>query len=133
MIIGCKKQFVSPIKRGIKIHTIRIDESSRWKAGRKMHMVTDHRTPKQKTFAVKECVSTQSIHIKWLVQDKGMSNELWGVQVFIDGRDVSTETNIIDELVKNDGFKTRKEFFEWPSWHRKDYVGKIIHFTNFRY
>jgi uncharacterized protein YqfB (UPF0267 family) len=133
MIIGFHKQFVPLIKSGEKINTIRLDNSGRWKAGRIMHMATDTRTPNQKTFAVKECISTQSIHIKWLTHNKGMANESHSVQVFMDGRDVTTEPNTVDDLVKNDGFKSRKDFFEWPSWYRQDYVGKIIHWTNKKY
>lgn len=62
-----------------------------------------------------------------------MGNHSWSVKVLIDGRDVTNDSELIDELVKNDGFNNRKEFFEWESWNRKTFTGKILHWTNKRY
>ncbi|HMZ95354.1 MAG TPA: hypothetical protein PLD56_12610 [Chitinophagales bacterium] len=141
MNLGCKTEFSngnptnfeSKILDGIKIHTIREDKTNRWEKGTKIHFATGVRTKKYKCFKIGECVSTQKIEFKWHNHNKGLVSESWSVQVFIDGNDVTTETEIIDELVKNDGFDNRKDFFEWQGWHKKNFKGKIIHWTNKRY
>lgn len=133
MNLGFKPYFVQPILDGIKKHTIREDAFNRWKAGMAIHFAIGIRTPNYKCFKRGICVSTQKIEFKWKQHNKGLVSESWGVEVFIDDKNVTNETEIIDALVSNDGFQDRKEFFEWEAWHKKNFVGKIIHFTNLRY
>jgi hypothetical protein len=140
MNLGCKTEFkdgkptnfVNKILDGFKIHTIRLDSKNRWKKGTKIHFATGVRTKNYKCFKIGECVSTQKIEFKWRNHNKGLVSESWSVQVFIDDKDV-TIGDIIDELAKNDGFDNRKDFFEWEGWFRKNFVGKIIHWTDKRY
>lgn len=132
MNLGFKDRFKELILSGEKIHTIRQDLYDRWHKGMKIHFATGIRTTNYNCFKEGECISTQTIEFKWHNHNKGKVNESWGVQVFIDGKDV-TVGEVIDELLKNDGFKDRVDFFEWEAWHKKNFKGKIIHWTDKRY
>lgn len=114
-----------------KIHTIREDKSNRWKAGNKIHFVINNRTKNRFQFAPVLLVkSIQKIKIEWIEKNNyGLFNSR-GVKVFIDNVNVVNYDNIIDGLVKNDGFENRVEFFEYFS---EDFEGKIIHWTDFKY
>jgi len=133
MNLGFNPMFVPFIFSGTKKHTIRQDLTNRWKAGMKIHFATGIRTKNYDCFKQGVCISTQEIKFVWKQHNKGKANMSWGVKVFIDGRDVTNETEIIDQLAKNDGFHDRKEFFEWESWNKKNFTGKIIHWTNLKY
>jgi hypothetical protein len=130
MILGFKPQFVEPILKGTKKHTIRKDEKNRWKVGRKIDMATGVRTKKYNKFAENTCTGIQTIEIKWWNPTPDYPHRSSSVQVFIDGRNISHNDKILDKLVKNDGFDTRKEFFDWFS---ENYTGKIIHWTKLKY
>jgi hypothetical protein len=129
MVIGFKNQFVEPILNGSKIHTIREDSHNRWVVGRRMDMATGVRTKNYNKFSEKICLGIQTIEIKWYFPPSD-SFAKKSVQVFIDGKNVSHKDRIIDSLVRNDGFKDRRDFFEWFS---DDYKGKIIHWTKKKY
>lgn len=119
MVIGFNKQFVAKIKRGTKIHTIREDKHNRWKVGMTMHMATGVRTKNCKEFARKKCISVQKIRIKYY------SNYIHvkiGNRVLSDGE--------VIRLACNDGFAGVKYFKEW---FNRDFVGKIVHWTNVKY
>jgi len=130
MNLGFKERFKDLILSGSKIHTIREDSTDRWHKGMKIHFATGIRTRKYNCFKEGECINTQKIEFIWRHNNKGFSNESWQVMVFIDNENVTNKGDIIDELAKNDGFKDRKEFFEWEAWFKKDFTGKIIHWTN---
>jgi len=129
MNLGFKERFKELILSGEKIHTIREDSTDRWRKGMKIHFATGIRTTNYNCFKEGECINTQKIEFKWINHNKGLVSESWSVQVFIDGKDV-TIGKVIDKLAKNDGFKDRKDFFEWEAWYRKNFKGKIIHWTN---
>lgn len=124
MILGFKKQFVDSIIKGSKIHTIREDKSNRWKTGNVIHFATGTRTPRYKEFGRGECISTQEIKIIWTE----ISSILTGFQVLVDGRNLKAKE--IQKLASNDGFNN---LFEFQDWFNKDFSGKIIHWTNFKY
>ncbi len=133
MVLGFKAQFEKPVIDGDKIHTIRHDIHDRWKSGRSIQFATGVRTKKYKKFKDGECLSTQKIKIKWKKINIGLVSESWTVKVFIDGKDITVKGDIVDQLVKNDGFANNKEFFEWKAWYRKDFTGKIVHWTKLKY
>ena len=130
---GTPTNFVQKILDGEKIHTIRLDNNDRWGNGLTIHFATGIRTKKYKCFKVCECVSTQKIEFIWRLNNKGFGNESWQVMVFIDEINVTSKTGLIDQLAKNDGFNDRKQFFEWEGWYKKDFEGKILHWTNKKY
>ncbi|MCZ2414657.1 MAG: hypothetical protein LC136_10430 [Burkholderiales bacterium] len=137
MILGFKERFVDKIIWRSKIHTIRIDAHDRWKPDMKIHFATGVRTKKYRQFKSGECKSTQLIEIKhrggkYMMLDFDNETGVW-----IDGELKFTITGIIhngtgfmNTLAKNDGFKDYNEFFKW---FNKDFKGKIIHWTNYRY
>ncbi len=132
MVIGFNPQFKDLILQGTKIHTIREDKTDRWKPGMKMHMATGVRTKKYNQFADKTCTGTQKIQFVWKIFNKGMANENWGVRIFIDDVDITNDP-VINKLLDADGFKTRNDFFNWPAWNKKNFTGKIIHWTDKKY
>ena len=133
MVIGFQKEFVSKIKDGTKIHTIREDKNDRWKAGRKMHLSTGVRTSEMKIFAEKVCVSVQSIEFRWkIITDTNQMPDKFSLQIFIDKKDVTNKINLAS-LAKADGFDTFFDFIQWEAWDKKHFKGKIIHWTDKRY
>lgn len=119
MVLGFKKRFVRPIQLGAKIHTIRADEKNRWKPGRLIHMATGVRSKNYNCFKKDECISTQTIVIKY----HGLQ---WAV--YVDGKQLSVAE--LKMLATFDGFKTIADF---ASWFNEDFTGKIIHWTKFKY
>ena len=121
MMLGFKKQFMTLILSGIKIHTIREDKANRWKLGMMIQCATGVRTKAYKQFSQEQCVSVQKIKIKWQTEN---------LLPFIS---VDENTLTISEMIglaRNDGFASFHDFCEWFS---KDFEGKIIHWTDFRY
>lgn len=121
MILGFKPQFVPRILSGRKIHTIREDKTNRWKPGNKIQMATGVRTKNYNCFKTAVCVSVQTIEIRNIFDDKNA--------VLIDGRKLTKEE--IKTLAKNDGFDNVKDFWNW--FFMEDFIGKIIHWTYFKY
>lgn len=122
--------FLSSQNDAPKIHTIRVDQGKRWKAGTTIHPVINNRRPNRYQFApCFPCVSTQEIRIEWM--DKFPSVKIDGKDFYkLDMRDAKLIDWGIEQLARNDGFDTIHEFFEY---FNKDFLGVLIHFTNFRY
>ena len=132
MILGFKPQFKEPILNGTKIHTIREDKNNRWHFGKLIQFATGVRTKNYHCFKEGVCFGTQRIEIK---------HQAGFVEVFIDGvhfgeiyhhglDDIYEYTVDLINLAKNDGFENIEDFFKW---FNKDFKGKIIHWTKFKY
>ena len=126
MILGFKKQFVTPIISGKKIHTIREDKNDRWKKNNLIHFATGVRTKNYNHFRTGLCFSVQKIEIKYRL---GFNNEKLIPSVFIDEKKIVEGLEIgysdypkLVELINNDGFELAKDFF---NWFNKDFKGKI--------
>jgi hypothetical protein len=143
MILSFKDQFILPIIKGTKIHTIREDKSNRWKAGNEIHFATGTRTPNYNQFYQDVCVSVQPI----ILVNHG--NHVYcrihtGVDAYIHNDCVEyentkwysghlTKTGLLGDLCKNDGLSW-EDFKNWFVPKEGDkFVGKIIHWTDFRY
>jgi predicted patatin/cPLA2 family phospholipase len=130
MILGFKPQFVPKILAGTKIHTIREDKFDRWprflknKRMPKIHMATGVRTKKYNCFAKKFVQSIQKIEIHWIVADERMKVP----NIYVNGKNLNSLE--IFAIAVNDGFESTEQFFKW---FNKDFTGKIIHWTDFRY
>ena len=115
---GKRKQtnFEEKIKKGIKLHTVRLDSKNRWKKDMKIHFATGA-SSKYNCFKEGICTETQEITI--LDQC-----------ILIDGRelDLSEEQYFSD----NDGFDSVNDFWAWFDQY-SPFEGKIIHWTNLRY
>lgn len=117
-----------PVKA--KIHTIREDKNNRWKVGRLIHFVINNRTKNRFQFApVIPVTCIQQIIIDYSISD---SKYPW---ICIDGKYHTPANNFeyfvqLDTLAKNDGFYTLEDFLKYFD---KDFEGKIIHWTNFKY
>lgn len=137
MILGFKKQFTKKILNRTKIHTIREDKSNRWKVGNKIHFANGIRTKNYEQFKSGICKGIQEIEIKHRggkYMCLSFDNE---TGVWIDGElkfaitgIIHNGTDFMTTLAKNDGFKSYQEFFQW---FNKDFKGKIIHWTKFKY
>lgn len=122
--------FVAKDKLPKKIHTIREDKKNRWKVGTKIDFFINCRQKDMFRFApVLPVVSIQEIEIEW--HKRNRSNiRFWykDVTVSLNGMHLNCEQCI--ELAKNDGFDTIEDFFDY---FNKNFKGKIIHWTDFKY
>lgn len=113
------------LKVAPKLHTIRIDEKRRWRAGKDIHFFINNRKPNMFMFApVTKVVSTQSIFMTYFHE----------LEISIDSRQLCHAE--IDELFKNDGFNNFDDFesyFLSQMNEDKEFSGKIIHWTDKRY
>ena len=121
MVLGFKQQFVPKILDGTKIHTIRRDHERRWQKGKKIHFATGVRTKHYRQFHEGVCKWNQAIQI-----DAGCK----AVYLGLNGGMHRLSPKGVDLLAKNDGFDTTEAFWEWFS---EDFVGVIIHWTDFVY
>lgn len=128
MILAFKAQFIESLKRGSKIHTIRLDPHRRWKKGRKIHFATGVRTKNYNQFKEEVCTGVEEIFMTYAFDDI--------IEVTIGGRYLQRYEVL--ELAKNDGFVNWQDFFNWfypiiQSSEDKYYSGRIIHWTSYRY
>lgn len=136
MILSFSKDiFKDRILSGEKKHTIRTDKTERWKKGMLIHFWRGNprntkSDPKPYEFHQTHCTSVQKIEFRYRLKNEGMSNESREVKIFIEGRDVTHDGDIIDSLVVNDGFDNRVDFF---NWFNEDFKGKIVHWTKLKY
>lgn len=130
-----------------KIHTFREDPHNRWKAGMKVQMVyrgagykiIDHFN--KDIPELDKIKSIQKIKIKYHCSDSMECNPI----ITIDGKlygDFAKFPNLdlkeaaqkgfkeLRLLCGNDGFESVSQF---KKWFKKDWEGKILHFTDFRY
>ena len=121
MVLGFKKQFPDLIMKEIKIHSIREDTHRRWYKGRKIHFATGVRTWHYNQFHEGKCTGTEHIAIFWFERVP---------VVYIGEAAFPSTANQVALLAKNDGFDSTEDFFKW---FNKDFNGKIIHWTDFRY
>lgn len=143
----------NPIVWTPKIHTMRNDPHNRWKAGRKIEMVyrgAGYKIIDHFNKGIPElgnCKSTQQIRIAWSGDDSediiGVLSKAIGIQrkhlvIIVDGKEVA-EFTFTDSavgstdpqsIIKKDGFD---DPFQFAKWFKKDWSGKIIHWTDFRY
>lgn len=140
-----------------KIHTMRTDPHNRWKPGMSIQMV--YRGPKYSILdhfnkgipELEKCISTQKIEIKWRT-NKELFNRR-DVEIFVDDHSI-LEACVVDNIIGmtshyrhlkgivqisttpsdliclNDGFDSIHDFL---LWFNKDWEGKIIHWTDFKY
>lgn len=105
-----------------KIHTIREDKKDRWKPGILIDFFINCRQKNMFRFAPRiPVVSVQKFQIIQI-------NSSVTAEVFINN--ICLTSSEVQELALNDGFDTVEAFFEY---FNEDYVGKIIHWTNFKY
>jgi hypothetical protein len=128
MILGFKERFVEPILNGVKIHTIREDRHNRWEQFRLIQFATGVRTKQYNCFKELPCDSIQKIEITY--QGKDIFVYVDGMYIYDSIAPHEISINKMLCLAINDGFKSLDDFFEW---FNKDFTGKIIHWTNFRY
>lgn len=128
--IDRKELFVDNFSR--KIHTIRRDFDDKWAVGDLMHMVSGLGTKERVTF------SPKGLEVKWIqtlriskIRDTSKPNA-FKIYFYIDGKpfgvvkvqDGSYRVPVqIDEFIKNDGFDSAEDFF---NWFDGNYNGKII-------
>jgi len=136
MVLGFKERFKALVLDGSKIHSIRLDKNNRWKAGRSIQFATGVRSANYNCFKEGVCTAVQKIEFKWTHEiyksERHAPTSNWGLQIFIDNEDV-TKTNIPDLLAENDGFPSLSEFVKWEAWDKKNFVGKLIQWTDFKY
>lgn len=111
-----------------KIHTIREDNTNRWKSGIMIDFFIGTRTKNMFRFAPRiPVVSKQRIFMTYLPQC-GL-----GFRVSINGRQLAE--NEVEQLAFNDGFEAIEDFEDYFISQMKEdqFSGKIIHWTDLRY
>lgn len=119
-----RDEFVEGIKSGTKIHTIREDHKLRWKEGMSIqHWRGNPRNVRLNPYQFDSgtCKGIELVGILSLPNGRR--------SVAINGKIISQE--MIELLAINDGFKTVHEFWAW--FGHGYFVGRIIHFTDFKY
>lgn len=116
-----------------KIHTIREDNSNRWKPGVIIDFFINARQKNMFRFAPRiPVVSTQDIEITLMhwarigIRYENIEGKVFTIK--IDGDYLNA--SMFDSFAQNDGFDTVEEFFKY---FNKDFKGKIIHWTDKRY
>lgn len=119
-----------------KLHTMREDKNNRWKIGNKIDFFINARQKDMFRFApTLPVLNIQSIEIRWTLEEKRK------VEIWIDGFCYVQNYNVQDNfwslrqermeiLACNDGFDNVEDFL---NYFDKDFKGKIIHWTNFKY
>lgn len=133
MILSFNKRFKPLILEGRKVHTIREDKRSRWEPLKPIHFATGARTKEYEQFHVGVCTGVQDFELKY-TDARGV------VKVYIDGRHFGTWHRFMPQnsvnpegilqLAVHDGFEGVKEFL---NWFKRNFKGKIIHWTELRY
>ena len=128
-----------------KLHTIREDKKDRWKVGNKIDFFINCRQKDMFRFApVLPVVSTQKIEFIWKENTENQTclgtkfdrictikidNRFYGDAYLLNGSVVSSSYTI-PTFANNDGFDTPDELF---AYFNKNFKGKIIHWTDFKY
>lgn len=129
MVIGFNPRFKEKILDGSKIHTLREDASNRWKAGRKMHMATGVRTKNYHCFKRDLCNGCQRVELLPKKREILIHNGIKMMRLL-------PQHHLF--FVRNDGFDTVEEFWQWFEAEAKKYnvdvlFRKLIHWTDYRY
>lgn len=124
MILGFLPQFTDLILLGTKIHTVRVDNNKRWKPHKKIHFSTGIRTKNYTCFKQGYCISVQSFKLQKI------DNRTF---IWVDNRFLSIKESEL--FARNEGFNNFNDFCEtWYKLHPEIlFIGKIIHWTNFKY
>ena len=118
-----KEQFKNKIQAGVKIHTLRIDKTDRWKEGMNIQMwMHNPRNISKHPYCFNDkniCTGWQRIWIHPASQTGLILHDnIW--DYFLN----------FDELAENDGFESVRQFW---TWFNKEESYKIIHWTDYRY
>ncbi len=121
-----------------KIHSLREDVHNRWGHGSMINYYIAARTRTRFEFGPYiPCTGTQEIEINYFNDQ----NPVFTGQVSKIAKDHYNEVEVvvsdrvmtikeIDKLALNDGFKSTQDFF---NYFNKDFKGKIVHWTDFKY
>lgn len=130
MVLAFKPQFKPKILDGIKIHTMREDTHNRWHPGRDIQMATGVRTKNYNCFNNKDkCISTQKVQIihERIFDTGDMVGRIFNT-ILVDDRALSQSEKRL--LALQDGFDSYEAFI---AFFDRDWEGKLIHWTNFKY
>lgn len=129
MVLGFNKQFVEPYKSGRKKHTIREDKPNRWRAGRKIQLATGVRSKNYHQYGEEVCKSVQEV---WIFNKENYR------AIFVDTKlmfeqvhEHTFHPDFMKHFAINDGFDTVATF--WEFFNKREFFGKIIHWTDLKY
>jgi len=127
-----KPEFITLIKKGVKLHTIRDDKHNRWKAGTKIHFwLGSPRNTKGKIkpyqFGVGEVLRVETIRMDFAILED------WQPDVVHIGACLLNTTEGLNELAIKDGFENWLQMKKWFFNFDGQYFGKIIFWKNFEF
>ena len=109
-----------------KLHSLRQDVHDRWKADRQIHFVYGNRSKEHECFKVAPCISVEHIAIVY--------PPCCGFTIYVFDAENNFGKKLSDQeiemLALNDGFETVEDF---KAYFNKDFIGKIIHWTDLKY
>jgi len=109
-----------------KIHTIRQDKKNKWGPGSAVHAIYVDRPNFAPLFFVKSIQTFELIHITNEKIDENIHKHEY--KILIDSKPI--DAHKATQLAINDGFETLSDFI---SFFPNNYIGKIIHWTDFKY
>lgn len=127
-----EKQFIEPLQKGVKIHSIRVDEKNRWKGFRVIHFKAwsgkGYRSSMIDIIERKSMQSTQRVFMS--IEPDGLHMTVGTHELF--GRHEK------EEFAINDGFKDWNAFEDYfyplvEKMEDQTYTAKLIHWTDKRY
>jgi hypothetical protein len=124
------ESFVEDIKNGVKIHSMRADPKNRWKAGMTIqHWKDNPRNVKNNPYHFKNdvCVSVQKVTMVYI------DNPIYPHSVIVSIDLNSLSWKEIEELMKNDGFKSEYDFINFFFKESEKWEGNLIHWTDKKY
>ena len=132
MILLFEKQFIEPLQKGVKIHTIRLDEKNQWKGFKLIHFKAWSKKPYRSSMLdIRDKTMMESTQKVFMSICQGR------VCISIDGKELFgyPERN---EFAINDGFENWEAFenYFYPIIDKMEdqcYSGKLMHWTDKRY
>ncbi|MFN0190181.1 MAG: ASCH domain-containing protein [Bacteroidia bacterium] len=130
MLLGFKREFAVPIKKGTKVFTMRFPRKRPAKIGETLHMYSDLRTKKTRLISKKfTLISVQKVHLKlYAYNQKG-----YGIRIEVDGV-ILTSTKLF-EFMNKDGFHSVDEFMNYWMDGKEEvsYNLDLYHWTDLRF
>ncbi len=126
-----KTEFITLIRKGVKVHTIRDDKRNRWKVGTKIHFwlgnpPNTRGKNKPYQFGVGEVSRVETIRMDFAC------DEDWQNDIVYIGDDIKLKTSEeLNALAVNEGFENWQQMKHWFVNKSGEYFGRIIFWKNF--
>lgn len=109
MLLGFKREFAVPIKKGTKVFTLRFPRKRPANIGETLHMYSDLRTKRTRLISKKFTLkSTQQVYLKLSRSKDGA----FSIYIEVDGKMLEGWSRIFEFMAK-DGFHSASDFIKY--------------------